>query len=179
MNNARPPARRGGRPRIPPERQRRSLTVRLRPALLRHLEEAAAKGARSLSQEVEMRCEAYETGSPTERDTEAEEQKPELRALADRLDPFEHRLHRIAPADRVPFYLSCFGDPLARGVQISALPILTEGILHGLARVLGTTKKDAMHWWLGVWTVTMPFLHQPFAAVTVEPAVSPDGAPVS
>jgi hypothetical protein len=176
------------------------LTVRLPPALLRRLEAAAAAAQHSLSQEVEMRCEAYETAMAArasgaeelvERTSEADE--PELQALAGQLKPFEQSLQKLVAAsaierpgpgrrpstrnkridERVMFYTSCFGDPLARAIQISTLPILAKGVLGQLARIIGVTKSDAMHWWLDVVRATVPFVHPPLAPVSA--VGPPDG----
>jgi hypothetical protein len=61
MNDASPLPRGRGRPATPPETHRRSVNVRLPPSLLQRLETAAATGERSLSREIELRCNAHET----------------------------------------------------------------------------------------------------------------------
>jgi hypothetical protein len=60
MNDAAPLQRHRGRPRTPPETHRRTITVRLRPRLLQRLKTAAVDNERSLSQEIEWRCQLYE-----------------------------------------------------------------------------------------------------------------------
>jgi hypothetical protein len=61
MTDATPLPRGRGRPATPPETHRRSVNVRLPPSLLQRLETAAAAGERSLSREIELRCNAHET----------------------------------------------------------------------------------------------------------------------
>jgi hypothetical protein len=79
------------------------------------------------------------------------------------------------------FYMARHGDPLARGVEISALPILANDckVLLELSKILGMTKPDAAKWWLGVYTATMPYTHQRLSTMTVRPEGAPDGEPVS
>ncbi|HEY1430799.1 MAG TPA: hypothetical protein VGF39_04105 [Stellaceae bacterium] len=77
------------------------------------------------------------------------------------------------------FYKSRFGDPLARGVEISALPILAPGVLPELAKVLGCDRFEAARWWSGVYAATMPYCHQRLATLTVKPPGSPEGEPVT
>ena len=52
-------ARKPGRPAIPQEQHRRTITVRLHPRLAEDLAKAAATRQHSLSQEIEFRCQAY------------------------------------------------------------------------------------------------------------------------
>jgi hypothetical protein len=59
MNDASATARKPGRPPIPRELHRRTVTVRLRPELLADLTKAAATRQHSLSQEIEFCCQAY------------------------------------------------------------------------------------------------------------------------
>jgi hypothetical protein len=60
MNDASPKPRGRGRPATPPETHRRSVNIRLHPALLKRLQAAAAKAGHSLSSEIQARCQAYE-----------------------------------------------------------------------------------------------------------------------
>jgi hypothetical protein len=76
------------------------------------------------------------------------------------------------------FYMSRFGDPLARGVEIAAIPILAPGVLPELAKVLGMERADAAKWWAGVYASTLPYIRQRLATLTVKPEGSPDGEPV-
>ena len=71
-----------------------------------------------------------------------------------------------------------FGDPLARGIEIAALPILAPGVLPELAKILGMDRAEAAKWWKDVYSATMPFSHQRQASLTVKPEGSPDGEPV-
>jgi hypothetical protein len=50
------------------------------------------------------------------------------------------------------FYMSRFGDPLARGIEIAAIPILAQGgrMLLELSEVLGMSRADSAKWWSGV-----------------------------
>jgi hypothetical protein len=66
-------------------------------------------------------------------------------------------------------------DPLARGVEISALPILAPEVLPELAKVLGCDRFEAARWWSGVYAATMPYCHQRLATLTVKPPGSPEG----
>jgi hypothetical protein len=43
-------------------------------------------------------------------------------------------------------YMAEHGDPLRRGVQIAAMPILAHGVLEGLAQRLQCTRFDAAKW---------------------------------
>jgi hypothetical protein len=71
------------------------------------------------------------------------------------------------------------GDPLRRGVHIAALPILAEGVLEGLAKRLGCERHDAAKWWLGVYSATLPFIHQRLGQLEVRPPGAPGvGNPV-
>jgi hypothetical protein len=56
------------------------------------------------------------------------------------------------------FYMSRFGDPLARGVEIAAIPILAQDgrVLRELAGVLGMTRSDAAKWWASIYAATLP-----------------------
>jgi hypothetical protein len=79
------------------------------------------------------------------------------------------------------FYKSRFGDPLGRGVEIAAIPILARDgeVLGKLAQVLGMTRPDAAKWWAGIYAATLPYIHQRLATLTVKPEGSPDGEPVA
>jgi hypothetical protein len=50
------------------------------------------------------------------------------------------------------FYMSRFGDPLARGIEIAAIPILAQGgrVLLELSKVLGMSRAEVAKWWSGV-----------------------------
>jgi hypothetical protein len=97
--------------------------------------------------------------------------------VAKRGRPMGSRNKRTDAASR--FYMSQFGDPLARGAQISALPILAEGVLPELAKVLGCERFEAARWWAGIYAATLPFMHQRLSTLTVRPEGSPEGEPVS
>jgi hypothetical protein len=122
--------------------------------------------------------------------------------LADQLDLFEQGLPRAASVpiateprgagrpigarnkrtdEAARFYIARFGDPLSRGVEISALPILANGgqVLLELAKILGMTRENAAKWWAGVYAATLPYIHQRLATLTVKPPGSPEGEPVS
>jgi hypothetical protein len=79
------------------------------------------------------------------------------------------------------FYKSRFGDPLGRGVEIAAIPILAQGgrVLRELAAVLGMSRPDAAKWWAGIYAATLPYIHQRLATLTVKPEGSPDGEPIA
>jgi hypothetical protein len=129
----------------------------------------------------------------------AEARAQELQSL-DQLELFEApRLSNGAPAQVVAargagrptgarnkrtdeaarFYKGRYGDPLARGIEISALPILAPGVLPELAKVLGCDRFEAARWWSGVYASTMPYVHQRLATLTVKPPGSPEGEPVT
>jgi hypothetical protein len=57
------------------------------------------------------------------------------------------------------FYMSRFGDPLARGIEIAAIPILAPGVLPELAKVLGMNRAEAAKWWSGVSFMPNPCLY--------------------
>jgi class 3 adenylate cyclase len=62
----------------------------------------------------------------------------------------------------VEVYVARHGDPLEMGVAISALPILAEGVLEKLRKVLGfDTRGEAAKFWLAVYSATLPFIHEP------------------
>ena len=73
-----------------------------------------------------------------------------------------HPLHAHAMADEAArVYIARHGDPLEIGVAISALPILAEGVLERLRKVLGfDTKAQAAKFWAEVYSATLPFIHQ-------------------
>ena len=75
-------------------------------------------------------------------------------------------------------YMAEHGDPLKRGVQIAALPVLADGVLSRLADALGCSRFDAAKWWAGIYQATMPYLHTRQASLTVKPEGAPDGDPV-
>jgi hypothetical protein len=76
------------------------------------------------------------------------------------------------------FYMQRFGDPLARGVEIAAIPVLAPGVLPELAKVLGMNRADAAKWWAGIYAATLPYIRQRLATLTVKPEGSPDGEPI-
>jgi hypothetical protein len=79
------------------------------------------------------------------------------------------------------FYKSRFGDPLGRGVEIAAIPILAQGghVLLELSKVLGMSRADAAKWWAGIYAATLPYIHQRLATLTVKPEGSPEGEPIA
>ena len=90
--------------------------------------------------------------------------------------PQDARNKRTDEAAR--FYMARFGDPLSRGVEIAAIPILAPGVLPELAKVLGMERADAAKWWAGVYASTLPYIRQRLATLTVKPEGSPDGEPI-
>jgi hypothetical protein len=77
------------------------------------------------------------------------------------------------------FYMARFGDPLARAIEVAALPILAPGVLPELAKVLGCERFEAAKWWAGVLASSLPYSHQRLATLTVKPQGAPDGEPVT
>jgi class 3 adenylate cyclase len=72
-------------------------------------------------------------------------------------------------------YMARYGDPLETGVAISALPILTDGVLEKLRKALGfDTKGEAAKFWLGVYSATLPFIHQRLVRLIAKPPGAPD-----
>jgi class 3 adenylate cyclase len=77
-------------------------------------------------------------------------------------------------------YMDRYGDPLERGIAISALPILADGLLERLKGILGfDTKGEAAKFWLRVYAATLPFIHQRLSTLTVNRPDASDGKPVS
>jgi class 3 adenylate cyclase len=77
-------------------------------------------------------------------------------------------------------YITRHGDPLEMGVAISALPILSDGVLEKLRRILGFEKKgEAARFWLEVYSATMPFIHERSTSLIVRSAGGPDVERVS
>jgi class 3 adenylate cyclase len=67
-------------------------------------------------------------------------------------------------------YITRHGDPLEMGVAISALPILSDGVLEKLRRILGFDRKsEAARFWLEVYSATMPFIHHRSTRLIVRP----------
>ncbi len=67
-------------------------------------------------------------------------------------------------------YMARHGDPLEIGVAIGALPILAEGVLEKLKKVLGfDTKAQAAKFWLEVYSATLPFIHQSLSRRIAKP----------
>lgn len=85
------------------------------------------------------------------------------------------RNRRTDQAARI--YMGEYGDPLKRGIEIAAMPILAEGVLSGLARQLGMSRPDAAKWWAGILTATLPYIHSRQASLTIKPDGAPDGDP--
>jgi hypothetical protein len=83
------------------------------------------------------------------------------------------RNRRTDEAARI--YMSEFGDPLRRGVQLAALPLLAPGVVEGLSQRLNCSRLEAARWWASIYSATLPFLHQRLATLEVKPAGSPDG----
>jgi hypothetical protein len=66
------------------------------------------------------------------------------------------------------------------GVAISALPILSEGVLEKFRRVLGFDKKsEAARFWLEVYSAMMPLIHLRSTRQIVRPPGGPDVEGVS
>jgi class 3 adenylate cyclase len=84
------------------------------------------------------------------------------------------RKRRMEQAAR--FYVDQHGDPLERGIMISALPILADGVLERLRRILGfDTNREAANFWLRVYSATLPFIHPRLATLTADPPGTPHG----
>jgi class 3 adenylate cyclase len=93
-------------------------------------------------------------------------------------------LHPLAARKRtdepVEVYMARHGDPLEMGVAISALPILAEGVLEKLRKVLGfDTRGEAAKFWLAVYSATLPFIHERLARLIGKSPVAPDVERVS
>ncbi|MGA8758557.1 MAG: hypothetical protein WB611_19995 [Stellaceae bacterium] len=71
-------------------------------------------------------------------------------------------------------------DPLEFMISIGGLPVLSPGVLDGLAKLLGgVTKLDAMKIWISVNSTLLPFIHQRQASIEVRPPGAPgSGQPV-
>src|SRR5215472_7658299 len=75
----------------------------------------------------------------------------------------------------VEAYVARHGDPLEVGVAISALPILAEGVLEKLRKVLGfDTRGEAAKFWLAVYSATLPFIHERLARLIGKSPGAPD-----
>jgi hypothetical protein len=60
----------------------------------------------------------------------------------------------------VRWYLGKHGDPLERGIAVTAMPILAPGVLEALSqRLQMTTRGDAAKWWSSVLSAVLPFTH--------------------
>ena len=82
--------------------------------------------------------------------------------------------------ERVEVYVARHGDPLEMGVAISALPILAEGVLEKLRKVLGfDTRGEAAKFWLAVYSATLPFIHERLARLIDKSPGAPDVERVS
>jgi hypothetical protein len=76
-------------------------------------------------------------------------------------------------------YMQRYGDPLARAIEIAAMPILADGVLARFAQQIGAPSRfEAFKAWASINASAMPFSHQRLATLTVKPAGSPDGEPV-
>ena len=66
------------------------------------------------------------------------------------------------------------------GVAISALPILAEGVLEKLRKVLGfDTRGEAAKFWLAVYSATLPFIHERLARLIGKSTGAPDVEQIS
>lgn len=72
-------------------------------------------------------------------------------------------------------YCAAFGDPLARAIEVAAMPILAPGVLEEFARFLQCSRLEAFKAWANCSSATMPFVHQRLATLEVKPAGSPGG----
>jgi hypothetical protein len=77
-------------------------------------------------------------------------------------------------------YMSRYGDPLARAIEIAAIPILAaDGVLAAFAQQIGAPSRfEAFKAWAAINASAMPFAHQRLATLTVRPEGSPDGEPI-
>jgi len=93
-------------------------------------------------------------------------------------------LHPLAVHTRtdepVEVYVARHGNPLEMGVAISALPILAEGVLEKLRKVLGfDTRGEAAKFWLAVYSTTLPFIHERLARLIGKSTGAPDVEQIS
>jgi hypothetical protein len=94
--------------------------------------------------------------------------------------PLGARNKRTDEASRI--YMSRYGDPLARVIEIAALPILANdgAVLTAFARVIGAPSRfDAFKAWQTSARDALPYSHTRLATLTVKPAGSPDGEPIA
>lgn len=144
----------------------------------------AFRGAKTALEEAVSEARQQELQARTrqlglfEADGEADGEEPAVGGLARRGPgrPPGARGRRTDEAARI--YMAEFGDPLRRGVAISALPILSAGVLEGLSKILGCDRHDAAKWWSSIYSATLPFIHQRLATLTVKPEGAPGGQPV-
>jgi class 3 adenylate cyclase len=116
----------------------------------------------------------------------AKARQPEVREIKDLREFFQavsqatarpgnggggHPPHSLIKTDEgAQAYMARHGDPLEIGVAISALPILAEGVLEKLSKVLGfDTKEQAAKFWLEVYSATLPFIHQSLSRRIAKP----------
>jgi hypothetical protein len=94
--------------------------------------------------------------------------------------PVGARNKRTDEAARI--YMSRYGDPLARVIEIAGLPILANdgAVLTAFAKVIGAPGRfEAFKAWQTSARDALPYSHTRLATLTVKPAGSPDGEPVA
>jgi hypothetical protein len=63
-------------------------------------------------------------------------------------------------------YMQRFGDPLARAIEIAAIPILADGVLAAFAKQIGAPSRfEAFKAWASINASAMPFSHQRLATL--------------
>jgi hypothetical protein len=90
--------------------------------------------------------------------------------------PVGSRNRRTDEAARL--YMQRFGDPLARAIEIAAMPILADGVSAFAKQIGAPSHFEAFKAWASINASAMPFSHQRLATLTVRPAGSPDGEPI-
>ena len=83
------------------------------------------------------------------------------------------RNKRTDEASRI--YAAQFGDPLARAVEVAAMPILAPGVLEEFAKFLQCSRLEAFKAWANCSSSVMGYVHQKLATLEVKPAGSPGG----
>jgi hypothetical protein len=92
--------------------------------------------------------------------------------------PLGARNKRTDEASRI--YMSRYGDPLARVIEIAGLPILAPGVLPAFQKLIGAPSRfEAFKQWQVSARDALPYSHTRLATLTVKPAGSPDGEPIS
>jgi hypothetical protein len=94
--------------------------------------------------------------------------------------PLGARNKRTDEASRI--YMSRFGDPLGRCIEIAGLPILGSNgrVLTEFAKMIGApSRSEAFKAWQTAVRDALPYSHTRLATLTVKPAGSPDGEPIS